>query len=140
MIDFPTTQRVKFSKLRPRVAPPRRDERLRPISGIPAAPPKSLAVGRGRRHNLYVFGNDLYFLFREASAPVRGAAAVGSDDNKGKGLVLLWKGLSNSFTEFVLKSKGFDNYGFVHAGEGINSAGGCAPARLYSGQVAPMGL
>ena len=116
MVDFPTTQRVKFSKLRPRVAPPRRDERLRPISGIPAAPPKSLAVGRGRRHNLYVFCNDLHFLFREASAPVRGAAAVVAVDYKGMGLDLLRKGLFCGMVEvIVVMCKGFiDDYYLVH--------------------------
>ena len=49
---------------------PRRDERLRPLRGIPAAPPKSLAFGRGRRHNYYCFFVKWFFfldLFREGS-------------------------------------------------------------------------
>ena len=95
---------------------PRRDERLRPISGIPAAPPKSLAIGRGRRHIPFVYCNNLHYLFHEASGPVWGAAAVVAVDYKGIVLVLLRKGLFCGMVVviFVLSKGLIDDYYLVH--------------------------
>ena len=77
---------------------PRRDERLRPLRGIPAAPPKSLAFGRGRRHNYLFKWNIFLGLFREdAVAPVRGVVSIFYFVKVGKCLVYLHfgKGTSN---------------------------------------------
>ena len=77
---------------------PRRDERLRPLRGIPAAPPKSLAFGRGRRHNYLFKWNIFLGLFREdAVAPVRGVVTIFCFVKVGKCLVYLHfgKGTSN---------------------------------------------
>ena len=54
-----------------------------------------------------------------------------SFDNKGKGLDLQRKGLSSSIMKIVKMSKGFDNYGFVHAGvRELAAPGAAAPVRL----------
>ena len=113
--------------------PPRRDGRqLRP------PPPKSLAVGRGRRHNHYGFVDkwfNLLGLFREGSAPVRGVEWVYYIIKVivGKCLVFVtkWKGLSSSIMKIVKLGKGFDDYGFVHAGvRELAAPGAAAPVRL----------
>ena len=52
---------------------PRRDEWLRPLRGIPATPPESLASGRGRRHTFSKLVL-LVYLFREGSPSAGGRA------------------------------------------------------------------
>ena len=91
---------------------PRRDERLRPLRGIPAAPPESLAFGRGRRHIASVNCN--HYLFLEVRAPVRGV--VVAVDDLVLVLALLRKGLSRGFVVLFVVGKGLiDDYYLVHA-------------------------
>ena len=73
--------------------PPRRDEQLRPLRGVPAAPPESLAFGRGRRHIASVNCN--LYLFLEVRAPVRGV--VVAVDYMVMVLALVRKGLSRGY-------------------------------------------
>ena len=75
------------------LSPPWRDEQLRPLRGVPAAPPESLAFGWGRRHIASVNCN--LYLFLEVRAPVRGV--VVAVDYMVMVLALVRKGLSRGY-------------------------------------------
>ena len=97
---------------------PRRDERLRPLRGIPAAPPKSLAFGRGRRHICYVKSNIFVDLFRAGrsgpSTGGRGGLRLGHGEDVPR-LLALREGRLQRVRELI-------------------APGAAAPARLYSGK------
>ena len=87
-----------------------------PLRGVPAATPKSLAFGRGRRHIAFIFGYNLHYLYREDRAPVRRVAAVVAGDYKEFVFVILGKGPSCGFEVFFVVGKGLiDDYYLVHA-------------------------
>ena len=96
---------------------PRRDERLRPLRGIPAAPPESLAFGRGRRHICYVMSNLFYNLYHEGQGP-----SVG-----GRG------GLRRRHSEEVPRRLALRE-GHLQRVRELIAPGAAAPARLYSGK------
>ena len=86
-----------------------------PLRGFPAATPKSLAFGRGRRHIAFVYCYNLNYLFHEARAPVWGVAAVVAGDYKELVFVFLGKGPSCGFEVFFVVGKGLiDDYYLVH--------------------------